>query len=52
VFVQRKQDTQDDVFFLQNETLFIAYKSSTTQDPPRPLPGAEVRNMFITGNHK
>ncbi len=27
---------------------FIAYKSSTTRDPPRPLPGAEVRDMDIT----
>jgi hypothetical protein len=38
-------------FFLTQEGYFIAYKSSTTWDPPRPLPGAEVRNKNITGNY-
>jgi hypothetical protein len=34
------------------EEYFITYKSSTTWDPPpRPLPGAEVRNICITGNY-
>jgi hypothetical protein len=31
---------------------FITFKSSTTRDPPRPLPGARVRNMLwlLTNN--
>ncbi len=34
--------------FLTQKGYFITYKSSTTLDPPRPLPGAEVRNMGFT----
>ncbi len=44
-------------FFLTEEEYFITYKSSTTRDPPRPLLGAEVRNIlrywhlfYITSN--
>jgi hypothetical protein len=33
-------------FFLQRKTHFIAYKSSTLQDPPRLLTEAEVRNIY------
>jgi hypothetical protein len=38
-------------FFLQERTHFIAYKSSTAQNPPRLLPEAEVRNNRITGKY-
>ncbi len=37
--------------FLQEKTHFIAYKSSTAQNPPRLLPEAEVRNNNITGEY-
>jgi hypothetical protein len=37
----------NDFFFNKRKTHFIAYKSSTLQDPPRLLPEAEVRNTHI-----